>query len=134
METPRVPARCVDVHVHLHPAPLAEAIQRHFARENWVNAHPFDPEAVAETLAARGIERFCFFTYAHKPGIARSLNQWVAETAARLHEAIPLGTLHPDDADLLAIATEATDVLGLRGFKFHHSVQRFHADDPRLAP
>src|SRR5437870_2848209 len=53
METPRVPARCVDVHVHLHPAPLAEAIQRHFARENWLNAHPFDPEAVAETLVAR---------------------------------------------------------------------------------
>jgi uncharacterized protein len=123
---------CIDVHVHLHPERLARSIERHFAARDWIAGHTFEPDAVAATLRARGIERFCFFTYAHKPGIARSLNQWVAQTAARLPEAIPLGTLHPDDPDLLAVAAEATDTLGLRGFKFHHSVQRFHADDPRL--
>src|SRR5437870_520386 len=134
METPRVPARCVDVHVHLHPARLAEAIQRHFARENWVNAHPFDPEAVAETLAARGVERFCFFSYAHKPGMARSLNEWLAGIGARLRGAIPLGTLHPDDPDLMRVAGEALDDLRLSGFKLHFSVQRVYPDDPRLYP
>jgi predicted TIM-barrel fold metal-dependent hydrolase len=30
------------------------------------------------------------------------------------------------------VAREATERLGLRGFKFHHSVQRFHVDDERL--
>ncbi len=134
METPRVPPRCVDVHVHLHPERLAEAIARHFVRENWVTAHPFDPEAVAATLAARGVERFCFFSYAHKPGMARSLNEWVAATGARLRGAIPLGTLHPDDPDLLRVAAEALDDLRLTGFKFHLSVQRFYLDDPRLYP
>src|SRR2546425_6886601 len=109
METPRVPARCVDVHVHLHPAPLAEAIQRHFAREHWLNAHPFDPEAVAETLAARGVDRFCFFSYAHKPGMARSLNEWLAGICARLRGAIPLGTLHPPDPALMRGAAGAPD-------------------------
>jgi predicted TIM-barrel fold metal-dependent hydrolase len=125
---------CIDVHVHMHPARLARAIERHFAGHGWIAGHSFDPDAVAAALRARGIERYCFFTYAHKPGIARSLNHWVAETAARLPEAVPLGTLHPDDPDLLDVAAEATDTLGLRGFKFHHSVQRFHVDDPRLAP
>jgi len=120
--------------VHLHPEGLAAAIQRYFARENWHNAHPFDPDAVAATLAARGVERFCFFSYAHKPGIAREINRWVAETAARLPGSIPLGTLHVDDADLDDVAREATTDFGLRGFKFHHSVQRFHLDDPRLFP
>src|SRR2546425_306204 len=134
METPRVPARCVDVHVHLHPAPLAEAIQRHFAREHWLNAHPFDPEAVAETLAARGVDRFCFFSYAHKPGMARSLNEWLAGIGARLRGAIPLGTLHPDDPDLMRVAGEALDDLRLSGFKLHFSVQRVYPDDPRLYP
>jgi Amidohydrolase len=52
--------------------------------------------------------------------------------AARLPEAIALGTLHPDDPDLEDIAREATGDLGLRGFKFYHSVQRFHIDDERL--
>jgi uncharacterized protein len=125
---------CVDVHVHLHPERLARAIERHFAARGWVPGHPFDPDAVAATLRARGVERYCFFSYAHKPGIARSLNHWIAATAARLPGTVALGTLHPDDPDLLSIATEATDRLGLRGFKFHHSVQRFHVDDPRLAP
>jgi hypothetical protein len=126
--------RYIDVHVHLHPPGLAAAIQRHFAREDWHSAHSFDPAAVAATLAACGVERFCFFSYAHKPGIAGGINRWVAETAARLPGSIPLGTLHVDDADLDALAREATADLGLRGFKFHHSVQRFHVDDARLFP
>jgi uncharacterized protein len=123
---------CIDAHVHLHPAPLARAIERWFAAHGWVNAHSFEPAAVADTLRARGVRRFCFFSYAHKPGMARGLNRWLAETAAGLPEAIALGTLHPDDPDLDAVAAEATADHGLRGFKFHHSVQRFGVDDPRL--
>ena len=81
---------CFDVHVHLHPERLAEAIQRHFARDGWVATHSWAPEAVAAALRARGVDRFCFFSYAHKPGMARDLNRWVAETArasARHHRA-----------------------------------------------
>jgi predicted TIM-barrel fold metal-dependent hydrolase len=126
--------RYFDAHVHLHPPRLAAAIERWFARENWHNAHPFEPDEVAATLARRGVERFCFFTYAHRPGMARALNQWTAETAARYPQAVALGTLHPDDPDLAEVAREATEGLGLRGFKFHCSVQRFSADDPRLFP
>jgi hypothetical protein len=123
---------CIDAHVHLHPAPLARAIERWFAGHGWVNAHPFDPPAVADTLRARGVRRFCFFSYAHKPGMARELNRWLSATARGIPEAIALGTLHPDDPDLDEVAAEATGDLGLRGFKFHHSVQRFRVDDPRL--
>jgi predicted TIM-barrel fold metal-dependent hydrolase len=128
------PFPCFDAHVHLHPPRLAGAIERWFADHGWVNAHSFDPAAVADTLRARGVPRFCFFSYAHRPGMARHLNRWLAETAARLPGAVALGTLHPDDPDLDAVAREATDTLGLRGFKFHHSVQRFHVDDARLVP
>jgi uncharacterized protein len=124
----------IDVHVHLHPEGLALAIQRHFARDGWVPQHPWSPEAVAAVLRARGVERFCFFSYAHKAGMARDLNRWVAETARHLPTAIPLGTLHVDDADLVGVAAEAFDELGLVGFKFHCSVQRFRADDARLFP
>ena len=128
----RPPFPCIDAHVHLHPPRLAAAIERHFGRERWVTAHPFEPARVADTLAERGVARFCFFSYAHKPGMARELNRWVAATAAGLTGAVGFGTLHPDDPDLDAVAREATETLGLRGFKFHHSVQRFHVDDERL--
>jgi len=126
--------RYFDAHVHLHPPRLAAAIEHWFARENWHAAHSFEPQAVAETLASRGVERFCFFTYAHRPGMARALNAWVAETAVRHPRAVALGTLHPDDPDVAEVAREAIDGLGLRGFKFHCSVQRFSVDDARLFP
>jgi predicted TIM-barrel fold metal-dependent hydrolase len=129
---PRLPL--IDAHVHLHPERLARAIERWFADHGWIAAHSFEPAAVADTLRARGVRRFCFFSYAHKPGMSRELNRWLAGQAARLPEAAALGTLHPDDPDVDAVAREATGDLGLRGFKFHHSVQRFHVDDPRLFP
>jgi uncharacterized protein len=122
----------IDAHVHLHPEPLARAIERWFVDHDWIAAHSFDPAAVADTLRARGVRRFCFFSYAHKPGMSRELNRWLSRQAAQWSDAIALGTLHPDDPDLDDIAREATGDLGLRGFKFHHSVQRFHVDDPRL--
>jgi len=122
----------IDAHVHLHPEPLARAIERWFADHDWIAAHSFDPAAVADTLRARGVRRFCFFSYAHKPGMSRELNRWLSRQAGQWSDAIALGTLHPDDPDLDDIAREATGDLGLRGFKFHHSVQRFHVDDPRL--
>jgi len=122
------------MHVHLHPERLARAISEVFAREGWHQAHTWEPEAVAESLAAHGVERFCFFSYAHKPGIARALNRWVAETARKLPMATPVGTAHAADEDLLDLADEAMGDLGLAGFKFHLSVQRFRADDARLMP
>ena len=133
-ERPTAPFPSVDVHVHLHPDGLARAIERWFAQRGWPAGHSFDPSAVSDTLRGRGVRRFCFFSYAHKPGMSRALNRWLSEQAARLPEAVALGTLHPDDPDLDAIAREATGDLGLRGFKFHHSVQRFHVDDERLFP
>ena len=123
---------CFDAHVHLHPPGLAGAIERWFAAHGWTAGHSFEPAAVADTLRARGVRRFCFFSYAHKPGMARELNRWLAKTAAAVPETVALGTLHPDDPDLDAVAREATDELGLLGFKFHHSVQRFRVDDARL--
>jgi predicted TIM-barrel fold metal-dependent hydrolase len=122
----------IDAHVPLHPPGLARAIERWFAEHGWIAGHSFEPAAVGDTLRAHGVQRFCFFSYAHKPGMARDLNRWLSATAAAIPEAIALGTLHPDDPDLDAIAGEATGDLGLRGFKFHHSVQRFGVDDPRL--
>ena len=95
----RPPFPCIDAHVHLHPPRLASAIERHFARDGWVAAHPFEPAKVADTLAECGVERFCFFSYAHKPGMARELNEWIAATAAALPGAVGLGTLHADDPD-----------------------------------
>ncbi|MBI1733920.1 MAG: amidohydrolase [Candidatus Rokubacteria bacterium] len=123
----------VDMHVHLHPDRLGRAIRDVFAeQQDWRALHSFEATAVVDALRAHGVERFCFFSYAHKAGMARALNRWIAEAAARFPGAIPLGTVHVDDPDLTDATAEALDDLGLAGFKFHISVQRFSPDDPRL--
>jgi hypothetical protein len=58
---------------------------------------------------------------------------WFPELQAA-YVALPLGTVHPGDPDLLDVADEALDRYGFKGFKFHINVQRFHPDDPRILP
>lgn len=127
--------RYVDAHTHLHPEWLFRAIRRWFAENSdWQLGHPTAPDRVAEFLRRQGVERFVFFSYAHKPGISREINRWLRETADRLPDGIPLGTVHAGDDDPLAIAEEALTTYGFRGLKMHIQVQGFFPDDPRVLP
>jgi len=125
----------IDAHTHLHPDWLSRAIRRWFAEHSeWKLAYPTEPESVAQFLREHGVERFVYFSYAHKPGIAREINRWLWETATRLRDGIPLGTVHAADADPGAVADEALSSYGFRGLKLHIQVQRFYPDDRRLLP
>lgn len=128
--------RYVDAHTHLHPPWLAAAIRRWFeGRPGWEFHHGTEPDAVARYLAEHDVDRFVFFSYAHKAGgLARELNAWLHETGRRLPAGLPLGTVHPGDPDVVDVAEEALDRYGFKGFKFHINVQRFHPDDPRILP
>jgi predicted TIM-barrel fold metal-dependent hydrolase len=126
----------IDVHTHLHPPALFAAIRRWFAeRSDWdLSGKPTEPREVAAALRAAGVERFVYFSYAHKPGMARELNAWLTGTARELGGAgIPLATVHPADASPLDDLRTALDN-GCRGLKLHEDVQRLHADDARLDP
>ncbi len=126
----------IDIHTHLHPPRLFAAIRRWFAEHSaWaLEGQPTEPADVAAVLRAAGVERFAFFSYAHRPGMARELNAWLAQTARDLGGiGVPLATVHPDDPDVLDDIRTALDA-GCRGLKLHEDVQRVGADDPRLGP
>ena len=127
--------RYIDIHTHLHPERLSRAIRRWFAeRSTWKLEYPSEPEEVAAFLAAQGVERFVYFSYAHKAGMAREINTWLHAIRPRVPAGLPLGTVHPDDPDMLEVAEEALERFGFHGFKFHINVQRFYPDDPRVLP
>ena len=85
-------------------------------------------------LRAAGVERFAFFSYAHRPGMSRELNRWIRDAATRFPDGIPLGTVHAGDDDPAAVVDEACGAWGLAGLKVHTQVQRFYPDDPRMLP
>jgi hypothetical protein len=115
--------RYIDIHTHLHPDRLARAIRRWFAeRSTWKLEHPSEPEEVAAYLAKRGVERFVYFSYAHKAGMARDINAWLHDVRPRVPAGIPLGTVHPDDPDMMEVAEEALIRYGFPGFKVHINV------------
>lgn len=127
--------RYVDAHTHLHPPRLFAAIRRWFDEHtHWRLRGPTEPAEVAAALRAAGVERFAFFSYAHRPGMAREVNGWLRDAAAALPDGIPLGTVHAADDDPAAIVEEACGAWGLAGLKLHVQVQRFHPDDPRMLP
>jgi predicted TIM-barrel fold metal-dependent hydrolase len=135
-QPPQLPFPLIDIHTHLMPERLFQAVRAYFRAHLW---HPFydaPVDKLVETLLAAGVSRFVFMPYAHRADMSRSLNHWVAnvQTTFAPH-GIGFGTFHPDDEDLLPeLVEEAFVRLGLRGAKLHPQVGRFGVDDPRLDP
>jgi uncharacterized protein len=126
----------IDVHTHLMPERLFQAVRAHFRAHLWHPRYDGPTEQLVQTLLDTGVSRFVFMPYAHRGEMARSLNHWVANVQATFApNAIGFGTFHPDDDNLIPeLADEAFVQLGLRGAKLHPQVGKFGLDDPRLDP
>lgn len=124
----------IDTHVHLFPPRVYEAIWRWFETNAWPIRYKLFADETIAFLRARGVTRMVGLHYSHTPGMARALNAYAAELAARHPEILAFGTVLPGEPDAEAIAEEAFTTHGLLGLKLHCHVQRFAPDDPRLDP
>ena len=126
----------IDVHTHFMPERLLAAVQRYFDAAGpligrpWPIAYREDEQTRVATLRAFGVAAFTALLYPHKPGMARSLNEWGADFAARTP-----GCLH--SATFFAEPSAAEDVgraieQGARVFKCHLQVGGFDPNDPVL--
>lgn len=124
-----------DTHVHIFPPRVFVAIQRWFDTNSWNIRYRLETDAIIETLRAGGVEKMVGLAYSHVPGMARALNDFMAEVAARHPEVlIPFGTVLPGEDGAKEELARALDDLGFRGIKIHCHVQNIAADDPRLIP
>ena len=125
----------IDVHTHLHPPKLFAAIRKWFMdNPGWKLDHPTEPAAVADALRKNGVERFVFSSYAHRPGMARELNDWLVKAGRSINfYGLPMFTVHLDDPNYLEDATIALES-GCVGLKIHEDVQALAVNDERFNP
>jgi hypothetical protein len=125
-------AGAIDAHTHLMPPRLMRAIRESLsASMGWEFPHPADRDGVETVLREAGVAEYVVLPYAHRPGVARELNEWVIETTGASERAVPFATVHAGDDDPRAVAQAAFDA-GARGLKFHCPVQGFGPADQRI--
>lgn len=119
----------VDAHVHLFPAGLFRAVWQWFEAHGWPIRYRLDADGVVSFLTTRGIDHLVALHYAHKPGVARGLNAFLAELCERHPQVTGLATVFPGEEGAVRILEEGFR-LGLRGVKLHAHVQCFDLEGP----
>lgn len=121
----------VDAHVHVFPDSLFSAIWEWFDRNAWKVRYRLRAADVVSFLVSRGIRNIVALQYAHKPGVSRELNRFMAELCERLPMVSGLASVFPGEADSAAILQEAFQS-GLAGVKLHAHVQCFDMNSPEM--
>lgn len=126
-------APAIDGHTHLLPDRLMRAIRGALTEQaGWTFEHPTGRERMERAFRNAGVERYLALPYAHRPGMAAELNEWVLARADESAMVVPFATVHAEDevANVVRAAFEA----GARGLKFQCPVQESGPADPRLDP
>jgi predicted TIM-barrel fold metal-dependent hydrolase len=126
----------IDMHVHFMPPRLLRRVWAYFDAagpligRTWPIRYRWSEADLLAYLRALGVLTFTALAYPHKPGMARSLNDWTLDFAARTPGCVPTATLFPEP-DAEAYVRAALD-RGARVFKVHLQVGGFDPRDPLL--
>ncbi|EOM75300.1 amidohydrolase [Rhodococcus rhodnii] len=126
----------VDVHTHFMPKNVMDKVWRYFdsagplTGREWPITYRHDEDTRTELLRAFGVRRFTAMIYPHKPDMARWLNAWGTQFAARVPDCAHTATFYPEPgaAEYVGEAIEA----GARIFKSHIQVGDYSPADPLL--
>ncbi|MEU3882333.1 amidohydrolase family protein [Streptomyces californicus] len=128
----------IDVHTHFMPEQVLRKVWAYFDAVGpltgleWPISYRYEEERRLEVLRAFGVLRFTSMIYPHKPGMARWLNGWAADFAARTPECLHTATLFPEEG-VETYVKEAVEN-GARVFKSHLQVGAYDPNDPLLDP
>lgn len=128
----------VDVHVHFMAPPVLAKVWAYFDAAGpklgrpWPIHYRTSDEERVETLRALGVKRFTALSYAHKPGVAEFMNEWLTGFADRVPDSVRSATFFPEPEAAQYVPEVIAD--GVRMFKAHLQVGEFAADDPLLDP
>jgi predicted TIM-barrel fold metal-dependent hydrolase/ADP-ribose pyrophosphatase YjhB (NUDIX family) len=129
-------AALIDSHVHFMPERLLAAVWAYFDAagpligRSWPIAYRQSEDDRVAMLRALGVRAFTAMLYPHKPGMARSLNDWAAGFAARVPECLHTATFFAEPSAEPDVRRAIEQ--GARVFKCHLQVGGFDPNDPVL--
>jgi predicted TIM-barrel fold metal-dependent hydrolase len=126
----------IDSHVHAFPPRLFNAIWQYFETNYWTIYEKKHTPDIIPYLSSQGVTYLSLLLYAHKPGIAPELNNWMYHVGVKYKNVIPFGTIHAND---LNIREEVDRVLSptrldLKGIKLQLMVTDFDPNASNLDP
>lgn len=121
----------IDMHVHIFPDRMFDAVWRRFESFGW-GFHREYLGRIEQTLSAHGVTRAVGLSYAHKTGIAETLNRFMESVGESRTMFIPFASVYPDDDDFRNCVDHAFTSPHLFGFKFQTLVQEFDVNYPKL--
>jgi len=134
-EGDRLPAGiscAIDAHVHVFPDRTFQAVRNWFDAHAWQIRYRESSETLIQFLLDRGVAHVVALQYAHKPGISRDLNAYMAGLCRRFPGQVTgMATVFPGEADAAKILVDAFGQ-GLGGVKLHVHVQCFDLNGPGM--
>ncbi len=131
----------IDSHCHFFPPRMFQSVWRYFERPddhgnptNWPVFYKLEIDKLINCLKLFNVVAFTAYNYAHKKGIARSMNDWTFQFASKYKHVIPFGSVWPEDEDKVEYISKAIDEYGFYGIKIQPLVQNFYPLDPRMTP
>jgi len=121
----------IDAHVHLFPASLFASVWQWFDQFGWPVRYRLRSREIIQFLTSRGIGHLVALHYAHKPGVARELNAYMADISKQHRKVTAMATVFPGEKETEAILKEGF-AAGLSGVKLHSHVQCFDMDSPGM--
>ena len=121
----------IDAHVHLFPDNLFASIRQWFEKFGWPIRYHLKSSEVIEFLLSRGVHHIVGLHYAHRPGVARELNGYMAKLCRKFPQVTGMATVFPGEDHASHILSEAFDD-GLSGVKLHCHVQCFDMLGPAM--
>jgi uncharacterized protein len=126
----------IDVHTHFMPERVLAKVWAYFDEagplvgHGWPIAYRQHEQQRLEILRGFGVRAFTSMVYPHKPDMARWLNDWATEFAARTPECLHTATFfaEPSATDDVRRALDQ----GARVFKCHLQVGGYDPNDPLL--
>jgi uncharacterized protein len=128
--------RLIDVHTHFMPERLLAAVWAYFDEQGPLVGRPWPiryretEQRRLELLRGFGVQAFTSMLYPHKPGMARSLNDWAAQFVASTPDCLPTATFFAEPSAVSDVRRAIGQ--GARVFKCHLQVGQFDPNDPSL--